>query len=182
MNSNIEQEIWLPVNGYEGSYEVSDLGKVRSLDRLDSIGRKVKGRTMKLCVSDSGYHRVQLFKDGNYQTCLVSRLVAQSFIPNPESKPCVNHIDGHPLNNNVSNLEWVTYAENTQHAVRTGLLPPNIGVKNGQSKLTPDLIEQAKKLREMGYGYRKVAKLVGVSKTGITNALTGKSWKYLNKA
>jgi NUMOD4 motif/HNH endonuclease len=173
-------EVWKSVVGYKGRYEVSSMGRVRSLDRLSSIGRIVKGRMMVLPISHAGYPRVQLTDHGKPDTQIVSRLVAKAFIPNPENKPCVNHIDGRPLNNSVDNLEWATYQENTRHAVDTGLLPPNIGVKNGQSKLTPEMVCQAKEMAQSGMLHREIARQMRVSRTCITSAVNGINWKYLN--
>lgn len=111
-------------------YEVSDTGVVRSLDRELLITRcgkqhtqKCKGKRLKQAINN-GYARVALKNNGELKNCLVHRLVAQAFIPNPKNKPQVNHKDGNKLNNHVSNLEWVTPKENLQHAVSNGLNIP----------------------------------------------------------
>lgn len=117
-------EIWLPVRGYEGLYEVSDLGRVRSLDREVnySDGRVVvkKGMIRSVSAGANGYENVRLYKDKKPKSHSVHRLVAEAFIPNPENKPQVNHKDRNPLNNEYTNLEWVTHQENADHAWATG--------------------------------------------------------------
>lgn len=124
------QEIWKDVPGYEGLYKVSNLGNVLS---LNFCGRGVT-RQMHLVHHYSGYILVSLSKNKKTKNWLVHVLVAKAFIPNPEKKPFVNHIDGVKSNNNVSNLEWVTAKENTAHAIFTGLRDPhNVPRKYGKN-------------------------------------------------
>lgn len=121
-------EEWRSVVGYEDMYEVSDYGRVKSLDRYitvpankrnkESIQFK-KGDIRKLQVDRYGYARVLLRKEGSKpKFTQVHRLVAEAFIPNPENKPCVNHLDENPLNNDVNNLEWSTVSENNAYGNR----------------------------------------------------------------
>ena len=118
------EEIWKDVEGYEGLYQVSNEGRVKSLDRRvaarnDSTMFK-KGVLMTLQTTHKGYYGVVLQKEGVKRTHQVHRLVATAFIPNLEGKTQVNHIDCNKKNNHVSNLEWVTQNENMQHAVDNG--------------------------------------------------------------
>jgi hypothetical protein len=113
-----ETETWQSVAGAK-NYEVSNLGRVRSLPHITSsrFGTKVSpGNMLKGDTGPRGYVRVQLSLGDNTKRYLVHRLVATAFIPNPVNKPCVNHIDNNPTNNVVTNLEWVTHKENTAHA------------------------------------------------------------------
>lgn len=104
-------EEWRAIAGYEGLYEVSNLGRVRSLKYWG--GNRVA--ILKQATSKRGYKKIALTSEK--KTFLIHRLVAQAFIPNPENKPEVNHIDGNKQNNCVNNLEWVTGSENNIHAV-----------------------------------------------------------------
>ncbi len=128
-----KKEIWKPVPEYEGIYEVSNLGRIKSLSR----GK----RKEKILNPNSGrYKNVFLSKNGDYCKMLLHRIVAIVFIPNPENKPQVNHKDGNKFNNEVSNLEWCTHQENMNHAYVTGLIP----------KYTDELKEIRRKAR-IGY-------------------------------
>ena len=120
--------MWKPVVGFENMFEVSDDGRVRSLDRTVYYKQFQKykfiaGKEKKLSLSN-GYYVVNLNADGKRNVRPVHRLVAQAFIDNPLNLPCVNHIDGDKTNNNVSNLEWVTYGENNVHALVHNLRQP----------------------------------------------------------
>lgn len=120
-------EEWRDIQGYEGLYQVSNLGRVKSLERKVKGGwnntRTVGERILKPCVNVEGYPKVSLCKEGAIRRFPIHRIVAQAFIPNPDGKPEINHIDGCKENNSVSNLEWVTRSENELHAWRTGLKP-----------------------------------------------------------
>lgn len=117
----MQTEIWKDAHGYEGLYEVSNLGNVKSYDkqiwnRFKFVLRK--GRLMKTYVDRYGYVRVCLYKDGKKTTEQVHRLVALTFIPNPDNLPQVNHKDANKQNNNVTNLEWCTCLQNMRHAFK----------------------------------------------------------------
>ena len=121
-----KKEIWKDINGYESLYQVSSYGKVKSLDRtiVDSwCTREFKGQILTPTKHNGKqpYLYVSLSRQGKVKKVFIHQLVAETFIPNPGNKPQVNHKDGNPQNNLVSNLEWVTNAENTQHAYDTGL-------------------------------------------------------------
>lgn len=111
------KEIWKPISGFEGLYEVSNMGYVRSVDRIVKRGNcfeKRKSHLMSAVASDGthGYSYVNLYMNGKTYPKRVHRLVAEAFIPNPENKPCIDHINTIRNDNNVENLRWVTYKEN----------------------------------------------------------------------
>lgn len=124
-----EMEIWKDIKGYEGYYQISNFGKVKSLKRM----RRFRGglalineRIMKPKIH-SGYYRIGLCKNNKIKTFNIHRLVALSFIPNPYKKRTINHIDCNKANNNVNNLEWNTHKENIKHALKMGLRNPPRG-------------------------------------------------------
>lgn len=119
-------ETWLPVKGFEGLYEVSDMGRVRSLDKMCPIGKRQmlkKGRVLKPTIA-RGYCRVFLCNGNKETRCDMSihRLTATAFIPNAANLPSINHIDGNKQNNNIENLEWCDQSHNMQHAFKIGLI------------------------------------------------------------
>ena len=117
----MEQEQWKPIQEFNGEYEVSNLGRVRSMKRYYGV----VGRIMPQTIQRKGYYAVTLWMNNKAYCRKVHRLVIEAFTPNPDNLPCINHIDGNKLNNHVSNLEWCTYQANMQHAVRTGLTHPH---------------------------------------------------------
>lgn len=124
-NTNGGTYMWKDIVGYEGFYEISDEGIVRTVSRrvpCKGGTRMVPSRIRKFDIT-SGYYDVALCKQGKMRTFLVHRLVAEAFLPNPENKEMVNHKDGNKRNNSVDNLEWVTRAENDLHASVNGLRP-----------------------------------------------------------
>lgn len=128
---------WREVQGYEGLYEVCDLGYVRSVDRMTTGNRKrmISGKVLKDAVNSTGYCVVDLCKDGKVKMHRVHRLVADAFLPADKERPYINHKDGKPWNNQVRNLERCTQKENVQHAYDTGLRKP----KNGKFEELPYL-------------------------------------------
>jgi hypothetical protein len=118
-------EIWKDIVGYERCYEVSNLGRIKNVERQcktknNSI-RTIRERILKSYIHKNGYSYTRLSKNGKVKGFRTHRLVAQAFIPNPEEKFGTNHKDGDKTNNEVINLEWATNSENQKHAYRIGL-------------------------------------------------------------
>lgn len=113
------EEIWKPVVGYEGWYEVSNLGRVKSIDRIiiNSFGvsKTYYGKILKQSLERHGYVTVVLSKNSIFKRCAIHRLVALAFLPNPQNLPQVNHKDECKNNNNVENLEWCSCSYNVQY-------------------------------------------------------------------
>jgi hypothetical protein len=113
----------------EGFYEVSNKGRVRSLDRMLATRWKTKvlykGQILSPRMAATGYNQLALQRAGKRHNLYVARLVAEAFIPNPDGKPEVNHKSGDKMDNSTQNLEWTTHAENVAHSVATGLLHKN---------------------------------------------------------
>ncbi len=163
-------EIWKDIPGYEGRYQASSTGRIRS---LGARARVLKHTDLQ------GYDRVGAGK-GNSQ--LVHRLIALAFVSNPNNKPHINHIDGNKKNNRIENLEWVTRSENIQHAFRTGLrVPPNnVGINHSQSILNEEQVVDIRNLRRHdGYNYREISEMYGVTAGNIAAICTRRSWKHV---
>jgi hypothetical protein len=105
------EEIWKPVIGYEGLYQVSNLGRIKNVKQQNILLGDMHVK---------GYRRVCFSVNCVSSVLLVHRIVAQTFIPNKDNKPCVNHKDCNKTNNEVENLEWVTYRENNLHTINQG--------------------------------------------------------------
>lgn len=168
-------ERWKPIKNYEGFYEISTLGRVKS-----------KRGVRKPFINKYGYPCVSLWKHCVGETKPIHRLVAETFIPNPENKREVNHIDGNKQNNSVENLEWVTPSENKKHAQKLGLAPkpPRHDGENCHAhKLTKEDVTNIRKEYKRntpGYGAPTLAKKYGVSTRQITNIVNGDEWKWLD--
>lgn len=174
-------EVWKSIKGYEGFYKVSNLGKVRSLTRVVSDGRRYKGKLLKFGRTFDGYLRLELAdKFGKSKMHSVHRLVAKAFLTNTDQKPQVNHIDGVKSNNVISNLEWCTAFENTQHACDTKLRESYIGETNPKAKLTAIQVKEIKRLlTEKKLSQTQIAKLFGVSRSAISLIKIGKNWNHI---
>ncbi len=159
-------ENWKKIKGFE-NYSVSDLGRVRN-DKT--------GRIMKTPCRKNGYPRVHLYDDMKGSCKTVHRLVAETFIPNPENLPQVNHKDGNKMNNSVINLEWVSFLENMRHASENGLLKSPKGEINSQSKLTKIEVLEIRRLRKEGWKQGELARKFNVVQGQISNIVNKKSW------
>lgn len=169
-------EVWKSVLGYEDIFEISDLGNLRN---------KKTGRILKQHINKAGYATVATKIGGRKgrNVCFkIHRLVATAFVPNPENKPEVNHIDGNKKNNAKWNLEWNTSKENVEHAHATGLVTVRRGTECSHSKLTEDAVYYCRenyKPQCKVNGLTALAKRFGVDKKRILEAIRGDSWAHV---
>lgn len=165
-------ENWKDIVGFEGFYQVSDLGRVKSLSR-NSIrrGRIYPQKESILRQSGLKYLSVSLQKEGISKRCNVHRLVANAFIPNPENKPEVNHINGIKTDNRSSQLEWVTRRENEDHSILNKLkhIPTN-------KKLSEKDVLDIKTKIISGFRQKDLAVEYDIHPTTISKIVNGKSW------
>lgn len=168
---NMPNEIWKPVNGYEGHYEISNKGRIKSVQRTiksTSGDRVLLSKIKPVFIGPHGYMFAHLRKDKKARTIPVHRIIAIAFIPNPEGKPCVNHIDADKTNFHISNLEWVTYKENLHHALKLS--------KGGNSKLT---VEQVIEIRNSKEKNVHLAKKYNVVVETISHIKNNKTWNVI---
>ena len=172
---------WKEIKGYEGYYEVSTKGKIRSVNRIIKKGDVFisrKSQEMKTFLT-RGYERVSLNKEGIRRKFLVHRLVAETFIPNPDNKKEVNHKDGDKSNNSIDNLEWVTKLENMRHAENNKLIKRNKGSQHYNSKLTEDLVREMRIKFKNGSTPYQMAKEYGVNDKTIRQACLEITWRHV---
>lgn len=179
--SLIDSEEWRAVEGYEGRYEVSNLGRVRSLDRYDSytcdrypngFKRKRHGRMMSPHINKlTGYEHIIL--EGKMH--LVHRLVAKAFVNNDNNCPEVNHINEIKSDNRSENLEWTTRSGNALHSSYK-----NRGINNSLSKLTEDdVVSIVDLLRNRHLTYKEIGSMFNVTSHAVFRIKTGASWGWL---
>ena len=164
----LENEVWKDIPSYDGRYQVSNLGRIRSLNHKNP-------HIITYSIHHKGYLESRLYFHDNgilkMKSHKVHRIVAEAFIPNPENKPCVNHIDGDKTNNKVENLEWVSYKDNTKHAMEV--------LGHGRRKITTKEAEQIRKnvlLRKYS-SLKEIEKEYNISQSVISTILTNRTYK-----
>jgi predicted XRE-type DNA-binding protein len=171
-----ESEMWKPVVGYEGFYEVSNRGRVRSAreTRATKIGRILKPSPI------FGYLYVVLARHGTARSTRVHRLVAHAFIGAKPDGLQINHKDGNKQNNCASNLEYVTAQRNTQHAIETGLRKSSAGEQNPTAKLKPSQVLEIRVLAAYS-GMRQVdiGAIYGVSQSQVSSIFRRGTWAHV---
>lgn len=168
----MKKEVWKDIKGYEGLYQVSNLGQVKSLNYNHTGKEKIR----KLDISNKGYKCILLVKNGKKKKKTIHRLVAETFISNPKNKPQVNHIDGNKENNCVANLEWTTNSENEKHAYNNNLKHKLFGKNNGKSKAIIQYDLQWNFIKEYET-IRQASKETNMGITTIIYILKGKTKK-----
>lgn len=195
----MDKEIWKDIKDYEGMYQVSNLGRVRSLDKIVNGSNQYgahfikirRGKLLKLHISNNGYYRVILVSDNKNKNFLIHRLVAKAFIPNPNNLPEINHIDGNKSNNIIDNLEWCNHSYNIQHRINV------LGIKmktehlqryrNNQKRKINQYDKQGNFIKQWNC-INDITKKLKIPHSNITacckgrlNTAHGYKWEYTNK-
>ena len=175
----MKNEEWRDVAGYEGLYQVSNQGRVKSLERKDCLGRTVKERILKSRTNRYGYMEVNLCADGKRKMLKVHRLVCQAFHDNPDNKPEVNHVNEDKTDNRACNLEWSTRRENNNHGTRNTRTAKALSKPVGQYTLDGELVKiwpsTAEVERQTGFSQGHICKAAN----GKFKQVYGFIWKYV---
>ena len=176
-NFDSSNEVWKDVKGYKGLYQVSNLGRVKSLDRKIDVKakdkkkhkRKYKETILKQCDNGNVYLYVNLYKNKKVCRKRVNRLVAIAFLDNPNNYPIVNHINGIKTDNRLENLEWVTHQENILHAIDNGMIDVKIPEKT--AKFIRDRYDE----NDIRYTAKAFAVRFGISESYVKSIANGDS-------
>ena len=178
MSDTANAEVWLAVPGYEGFYEVSDHGRVRS---FHNFGHELKRepKMMNPTKERYGYLQLTLCKNAVHEQIKVHQIVARAFMPQEQSGMQIDHINGDKTDNRLVNLEWVTPKENTIRSVATGLKPA--GERHVMHKLTQAEVNKIRRLYKTGdYSHRKLGKMFGISHCVAGKIIRNEMWRDRN--
>lgn len=179
-------EIWKDVEGYEGLYQISSFGEVKSLER-DCFSRKKekpvhkKEKILRKQNMTGGHLFVNLSKNGKVKCVSIHRMVANAFIKNNENKPCVNHLNGIKTDNRVENLEWCTHTENLLHAIHVIKVhkpPPAIGIKGKDNNRSKKVL--CVNTGKIYYSAGEAGRELGTYQSNISRVCNGKANHYKN--
>jgi hypothetical protein len=175
-NPIVPEEQWKFIKDTNEMYEASDLGRIRSWWN-NRHGRAKTPKILKKYLDTRGYHKVSMKINGKMVTIRVHRLVAETWLPNPENKRTVNHINGKDkTNNHISNLEWATDSENTKHAYDTGLIKQKIGKESKSLKYGLVVLKDGIEVAVL-YGAKEYANF-GLNRGNVHSVLTEKRSHY----
>ena len=189
MIEDLEGEIWKDIVGYDGLYQISNLGRVKNLSKIwwmdkNNTHRRYKPDTIIFNRIDNlGYSICTLYKNSiGTKRIRIHRLVAEAFIPNPDNKPCVNHINGIKNDNRIENLEWCTYSENIQHAYDNGLKISKNGKDHHHWNKQPTNLklseEQVIEIRNSCLKQYELAEIYNVHQCTISRIKNKKRWHF----
>ena len=169
-------EVWRDIPEYDGLYQASDYGRIRTISGKASECRG-GNFVMKPFVDDCGYLRIALYKEGKYRKFKVHRLVAFAFVPNPDNLPEVNHINGLKTDNRPCNLEWMTRRDNSLHAIKYGL--QGIGEKSPRAKMTEKQVLDIRADYMSGISFTEILSKYNTPYHATYKVITNKNWKHL---
>lgn len=173
-------ERWRDIPNFENCYKASNLGRVRSLDRQtvfkDGRARTFKGKIIKTQIRICGYEYASLCKEGVESIHSIHRLVLSAFRGLEENLQ-VNHIDGNKLNNNITNLEWVTASENVRHAVK--VLGHRLAERNPAAVITNKQALEIIRLSKKELAQVEIAEIIGCSRLTVSRVITGKNFSSI---
>ena len=182
-------EVWKQVIGYEGQYEVSNMGRLRYVPKTVMVFRKdtsrshavsIKGKTSNGAANSKGYVYVKLQRDRKRQSVKMHRLVALHFIPNPNNLPQVNHIDGDKKNNKAVNLEWCNNSHNIKHAYSSGLMNRKGERQNTCKIKESDVLEIREFYSKNPKSFLRVyAEKLNITITTVSNIIKRNIWKHI---
>jgi len=167
-------ETWIDIKDYEGRYQASNLGMIKTFVQAFKTNKGV----LRYGIDTNGYPIVKLYSNGKGRTSKVHRLIAETFIDNPNNLPQVNHKDGNKLNNAVENLEWCDQSHNIKHAYRTGLSKIYFGEQTSQAKFTEKQILEIRSKYKKGNG-KELAAEYGMSTTNIHDIVKRNTWNHI---
>jgi hypothetical protein len=180
--SDLENEIWKDVKGWEGLYQVSSLGRFKSLSREKTIGKNGKMIIKSFIMKQNevkGYLSIIFYKNGVIEKHQSHRVVANNFIENLENKRTVNHINGNKKDNKINNLEWLSDSEQQKHAIKIGLREKTLGEKSNFSKLNEKLVKEIRELHKKNVKCKEIASIYNVCKNNIYSIVNNKTWKHI---
>lgn len=176
-------EIWKDIKDYEGLYQVSNYGAVKSLSKSWATGnnnaiRKKSETIMKQATDSTGYKQVWLSKNNSPKNTLVHRLVAMAFIDNINNKKCVNHINSIRNDNRVENLEWCTHSENIIHCISKNRKNTQIGINHWMTVLSENDVINIRELSK-SMTHQKISEKYPVTRRTVGNIINRKIWKHI---
>lgn len=181
-------EIWKDVKGTDSNYQISNEGRVKSIDRViqtSNNSRHYETHMLKPYLNTAGYWMVTIKINGEWKKCRVHRLLAEAWIPNPDNKPCIDHINGNRSDNRIENLRWCTYKENSNFAIaHDRLVESHSNQTNEQLMKTVQQFTLEGELVAEYKSSKEAADAVGCTRNAITKAcrnnekVKGYVWKY----